>query len=94
MVQLYCDGKIYVTSMEMDEATKDELLPSVDFTKEPKYYVYDIGTDKMTCDTYGDKGKIYYPVDVNEKGLLTYEVEFNESHDFIDEHKLKQFETK
>ena len=43
--------------MDMNEKTKKELVPSVDFNKEPKYYIYDVSKDKMTRQSYGEKEK-------------------------------------
>lgn len=90
---MYCDGKIYITSMDMNEKTKKELVPSVDFNKEPKYYVYDVSKNKLIEQNYGEKGKIFYAIDVNPKGLLVYDVSFNEAYDSIDEHSIKQIES-
>ena len=92
-VDMYCDGKIYITSMDMNEKTKKELVPSVDFNKEPKYYVYDVSKNKLIEQNYGEKGKIFYAIDVNPKGLLVYDVSFNEAYDSIDEHSIKQIES-
>lgn len=89
-VDLYYDGKIYITSMDMNEKTKKELVPSVDFNKEPKYYIYDVSKDKMTRQSYGEKGKIFYAIDLNPKGLLMYDISFNEAYDSIDEHSITQ----
>lgn len=76
--------------MDMNEKTKKELVPSVDFNKEPKYYIYDVSKDKMTRQSYGEKGKIFYAIDLNPKGLLMYDISFNEAYDSIDEHSIAQ----
>lgn len=89
-VELYYDGKIYITSMDMDASTEKELVPSVDLNKMPQYYVYDISENKMIEQDYGVKGKIFYPIDLNPKGLLVYEVPFDEGYNLIEEHAITQ----
>lgn len=82
----YKDGKIYITSVDMDKSTKNELIPSVDLNSAPKYYIFDVDTEKLVEQDYGKNGKFYYVADVNEDGLLAYETVFDERYNFIDEH--------
>jgi hypothetical protein len=84
----YKDEKIYITTVDMDKSTKNELLPSADLNIEPKYYIFDVNTNELVQQSYGKKGKFLYVVDVNEEGLLAYETTFDEKYNFIDEHNF------
>lgn len=84
----YKDGKIYLSSTDMDESTKDELVPSADFNIPPQYYIYDVENEKLINQDYGEKGKFYYVIDDNEDGLLAYETKFDSRYTFLDEHSF------
>lgn len=45
---------------------------------------------KVTKQNYGEKGKILYVTDENEKGLLSYIKDYDESYNTIDEHSLTE----
>lgn len=84
------DDKIFLTTLEMDEATKNENLPKADLNKEPEYYIIDMESGKITKQSYGEKGKILYVADENEKGLLAYIKDYDETYSNIDEHSLTE----
>ena len=84
------DDKIFLTTLELDEATKDDNLPKAELNKEPEYYIIDMESGKVTKQNYGEKGKILYVTDENEKGLLSYIKDYDESYNTIDEHSLTE----
>ncbi|MFQ9514455.1 MAG: hypothetical protein ACLRZ9_01370 [Eubacterium sp.] len=88
LVDAYKDNKIYVTGMDMDEKTKDELIPSADLNKEPTYYIIDVKTGSVTKQDYGVEGKILYVVDANKEGLIAYIKDFDAMYDTLDEHSM------
>ncbi len=88
------DGIVYITSMEMDEATKKEREPRVDLKQPPKYYSYNLETGELNEDHYGEEGKVFYAIDRNEKGLLVNETAFDENYESYDEHDIREINIK
>lgn len=92
MCQFWKDDVIYVTGLEMDEKTKDELIPSEDYSKDPTYYTINTKTGEVVEQDYGQKGKVLYVVDVNDEGLLAYEMDYGQGWNIIDEHRMREID--
>ncbi|MCR5736884.1 MAG: hypothetical protein K6G64_04455 [Eubacterium sp.] len=86
------DDIIYITSMEMDEITKNEVAPSVDLKQPPKYYSFDLNKGELKEEHFGEEGKVFYVIDRNEKGLLVNETDFDENCQLYDEHDIREIE--
>ncbi|WP_308609520.1 hypothetical protein [uncultured Eubacterium sp.] len=93
-IQAYSNNKIYITSLDIDEKTKNELVPMADINKEPTYYIYDIDNQKLIRQNFGKGGVIYYPIDRNDDGLLVYETKFDAAYDSIDLHSVMEIPNK
>lgn len=91
---IYRGDKIYITSVDMDKSTKNELVPSADLNTEPKYYIFDVNKNELIQQDYGEKGKFLYVVDTNQDGLLAYITTYDERYVFIDEHSFYEIPNK